>query len=151
MRELSDSEQKALAEAQRLMAEIAEAIRVAFILALPWVIRLAALAICGCGVSVGFYRGWLAFGGDVAAIIPAAAIALIPLALVMNYSLGLGGFVFAGLVSGLAGYGLQTMPAWARVLALSSMAGIGIAAQFHKGEQHEGDRATGADRRGIDV
>lgn len=93
---------RARAESGALLARIGQGLLTALLLALPWAIRAACVAGAIAAMWWAGPRAWLAFGGDVAALLP-ASIVLLPVAAALAQGLSWGGLVAGGVA--VAGFG----------------------------------------------
>lgn len=118
MRELNEREVEAVEETGQVIVDTLAGIRGALIVIMPGLIRLACAAVALAGAYIVFNAAWSNFGGDLAAMIPAFLLAVLPLGTVLTYRLGFGGLLFAGLAMiGLA-FALPSISPTIRNLAL---------------------------------
>jgi hypothetical protein len=103
---------------RRTIAEISGGLRTALTMALPWTLRGLCVAALIAGATWSGPLVFVAFGGDLLALLPAAAVVLLPAAAAQMAGLGWGGLLFAGIVTLCLGALIDALPQYGRALVI---------------------------------
>ncbi len=107
---LREGERAALAEAVQLSRRIGIDVLRFIVRSLPALIRAACLLSATAGATYAAWVGWLAFGADEVAYIPAACMALAPIIYAIEWRISWGGLLIAGPVSAGLAFMLTFIP-----------------------------------------
>jgi hypothetical protein len=137
---LRDDERAALAEAVQLSRRIAVDVLRFVVRSLPALIRAACLLSAIAGATYAAWVGWLAFGADEAAYIPAACLALAPIVYAIEWRISWGGLLIAGPVAAGLAFVLTFIPepfTQTSIVAVVALIVLGNMARRNEDKQDE--------------
>jgi len=121
---LQAREKSALADMAELSRAMWRGIKHIVITMLPWWVRGGCVGTMVIGGLYSFTQAWTAFGGDAAALIPAALLGIIPSAAALINGTGYGGMFLAGFVSMIVGHWLNYLPFEFRFIPICVLIGL---------------------------